>query len=255
MGINPSHEILIKRESAHQDSKIRQVSSAPIRHATVKKFSMAGSLQAFFARPFLESKEPLRILELGCGTGGTAIRLAGLGHTVCSVDISHRSIEYARQGAIDAGVQNQTTFRLLDVSKLSDTFKKGEFDAVCGIGILHHLDCMKSVLEQIYDLRPKLIAFIEALGTNPLYGLVRKSLVGKSHSEDEHPLAQSDLRYIREIFPGARMLFGGAITPHHRFRVGPLPKIDHLVSNSSLFMRFAKTVAIVWQNSPSLRPR
>ena len=240
---------LLRKESVHQDCKISRRQSRPIRHVSLQDYSSTGHLQAFFAKPFLESPESLRVLELGIGTGGTAIRLAGVGHQVCGIDISPKSIEYARKGAEEAGVTERVEFRLCDATKLSSTFEEGEFDVICGIGVLHHLSPLQSVLMQIRDLSPKKVAFIEALGTNPLYALLRKRMVGKSHTEDEHPLLEGDLRFMRGLFPGMRMLFGGASAPHHRLRFGFLPRIDHVFSNRGPFWRFAKTVAMVWEDT------
>lgn len=250
--MNRSHQILIKKESTHQDAKVCELNHGPIQHVSLENYSTTGPLKAFFARPFLASKTPLKVLELGCGSGGTAIRLAKVGHKVVSIDISAKSIAYARKGAIDAGVQEQITFHLCDATKIGKAFKNEEFDAVCGIGVLHHLDPLRSVLTQIKDLRPEIVVFIEAMGTNPFYGLIRKFMVGKSHTNDEHPLKKDDLDLIRALFPGVRMLFGGMLTPHYRLRVWPVDRFDCFASNLGPLWRLAKTVAIVWERDAAL---
>jgi SAM-dependent methyltransferase len=48
--------------------------------------------------------KPARILDLGCGPGLYASRLAGLGHTCTGIDYSPASIHYARQQAEQAGL-------------------------------------------------------------------------------------------------------------------------------------------------------
>lgn len=48
--------------------------------------------------------EPTRILDLGCGPGLYAVRLASLGHKVSGIDISPASLEYARKFAVSEGV-------------------------------------------------------------------------------------------------------------------------------------------------------
>ncbi len=46
---------------------------------------------------------PTRILDLGCGPGLYAVRLAKLGHEVVGIDISPASLEHARKLAAEAG--------------------------------------------------------------------------------------------------------------------------------------------------------
>ena len=45
-----------------------------------------------------------RVCDLGCGPGLYATRLTGLGATVTGVDFSENSLKYARQAAVDAGL-------------------------------------------------------------------------------------------------------------------------------------------------------
>ncbi len=62
---------------------------------------------------------PTRILDLGCGPGLYAVRLAKLGHEVVGVDISPSSLKYARNLATDASVECsfvESDFRSADVS-------------------------------------------------------------------------------------------------------------------------------------------
>jgi len=48
---------------------------------------------------------PSRILDLGCGPGLYALRLARLGHRVLGVDFSPASIRYARERAVESGLE------------------------------------------------------------------------------------------------------------------------------------------------------
>jgi SAM-dependent methyltransferase len=56
---------------------------------------------------------PARVLDLGCGPGLYAQRLACLGHSVDGIDFSPASIEYARQAAAIEGLH--CTYTLADV--------------------------------------------------------------------------------------------------------------------------------------------
>ena len=61
------------------------------------------------------SSRPTRVLDLGCGPGLYAMRLAGLGHDCTGIDFSPASIRYAREQAQQAGLS--CTFTHEDVRK------------------------------------------------------------------------------------------------------------------------------------------
>jgi SAM-dependent methyltransferase len=90
--------------------------------------------EGLWTRPFLT---PLReagvrtVLELGCGTGNDAARLAGAGYAVTAVDLSSEAIAYARAryGAVARFMVADMTQRL--------PFGDGEFDAVMSNVALH----------------------------------------------------------------------------------------------------------------------
>ncbi|HEY4079254.1 MAG TPA: class I SAM-dependent methyltransferase [Burkholderiaceae bacterium] len=51
--------------------------------------------------------QPSRLIDLGCGTGLDAVRMAGLGHQVAATDWSPQMVERTRDRAAKAGVQDQ----------------------------------------------------------------------------------------------------------------------------------------------------
>ena len=94
----------------------------------------------------------MKVLDFGCGTGSTAIALAGDVAHITAVDISDKMIEIARQKADEAGVKN-ITFLIKPISELATD--KGEFDVVLGMSILHLVDDRDNVLAQVFDaLKP-----------------------------------------------------------------------------------------------------
>jgi SAM-dependent methyltransferase len=56
-----------------------------------------------YIHTLLPAGRSARVLDLGCGPGLYAQRLAGLGHSVHGIDFSPASIEYARKQALHAG--------------------------------------------------------------------------------------------------------------------------------------------------------
>ena len=75
-----------------------------------------------------EGRESL--LELGCGTGEDAIRLARLGHRVLATDASEEMIRVARLKAFAAGVADRIEFQVLPMECLHTLPRARRFDGV-----------------------------------------------------------------------------------------------------------------------------
>ena len=138
------------------------------------------------------------VLELGCGLNAQAFRLAGLGAKVTAIDISPVAIAKARERARNEGVDDRTTFRVMDGEALE--FDDATFDIVCGSAIIHHLDSHKAYREIATVLRPSGAGvFIEPLGHNPLINRYRNH-TPDLRTPDEHPLLISELRLASRTF-------------------------------------------------------
>ena len=70
---------------------------------------------------------PGRALELGCGSGGDAIWLAGRGWAVTATDVAQAALDAAAAAAAAAGVRERITFERHD---LAASMPDGEFDLV-----------------------------------------------------------------------------------------------------------------------------
>lgn len=114
----------------------------------------------FKASEFVKKIEPeilnsSSILELGCGSGGDARYLAGLGHEVCATDFSKIAIEKNRQDS--AGVD----FGILDMSKALP-FGDEQFNVVYANLSLHYFDdkttrSLFSEIHRVLSIEGKLI--------------------------------------------------------------------------------------------------
>ncbi|MGA2283277.1 MAG: class I SAM-dependent methyltransferase [Candidatus Dormibacteria bacterium] len=78
-----------------------------------------------------------RFLDLGCGTGGTAVHLASLGWEVVGIDFVASAIEEARRRAAQSGVA--ADFRVGDVTHLDTLLDARPFDLVLDVGCYHGL--------------------------------------------------------------------------------------------------------------------
>ena len=68
------------------------------------------------------------ILELGCGTGEDAVRLARAGHRVFATDVSAEMIAIARAKAAKAGVGDRIEFHVLPIESLHTLPPELKFD-------------------------------------------------------------------------------------------------------------------------------
>jgi len=84
---------------------------------------------------FLDSLEPGRAIDLGCGTGTNVITLAQRGWQVTGVDFVPRVVRIARRKAAQAGVQ--VDLRVGDVTHLKGIH--GPFDFALDLGCFHGL--------------------------------------------------------------------------------------------------------------------
>lgn len=75
-----------------------------------------------------EQERSLQILELNCGTGADAIRLASLGHHILATDASESMLSVARQKMIGKNL-DRLSFELLRIEELS-SIMTGSFDMV-----------------------------------------------------------------------------------------------------------------------------
>jgi len=89
-----------------------------------------------------------RILEVGCGTGATAIAHAPYVAHVTGTDVSERMIEYAWSRVDEAGIGN-VSFEVKAVEAVS-TDKV--FDAVLAMSLLHLVRDRPGALRRIRDL-------------------------------------------------------------------------------------------------------
>lgn len=75
---------------------------------------------------------PLRVLDLGCGDGTTALPLARLGADVLGVDIARNLVAAGRQRAAEAGLSSRLAFEHGDAGALHDV-PDAQFDLTLSV--------------------------------------------------------------------------------------------------------------------------
>ena len=96
--------------------------------------------------PVPEANSSLCALDLGCGTGAVAVRMARLGIHVTLLDSSPAMLDIAQRAALEAGVSDQVTVKHSDATELASLFNAGSFDAILCHNLLEYVDDPGAVL-------------------------------------------------------------------------------------------------------------
>ena len=129
------------RETAYWDKHADKYSRRPVsdQAAYEKKLDVT--------REFFEAD--MEVLEIGCGTGSTAIAHAPYVKHIRGTDLSPRMIEIAREKAKAAGIDN-VTFDALSVDGLN--IADGSLDAVLAHNLLHLLEDREQAIASIHRM-------------------------------------------------------------------------------------------------------
>ena len=116
----------------------------PIKDEEAYRIKLATTQE--YLRPDME------ILEVGCGTGGTAIAHAPYVAHVTATDLSDRMIGFAEERKAEAGVSN-VDFLPASAAESLDT--QARYDAVLMLSLLHLLDEPEATIQRAAEiLRP-----------------------------------------------------------------------------------------------------
>ena len=111
---------------------------------------------------------PLRILDIGCGAGFWANRMADLGHRVQGLDYSFNSLRMAR---ISETSGTLAQFHRGDALRLP--FQDASFDVVCAMDFLEHVENPGAVIfEASRVLKPSGLFFFHTFNRNFLAWLI-----------------------------------------------------------------------------------
>jgi len=90
----------------------------------------------------------MRLLDLGCGTGSLAVKLANRGNDVVGVDISPEMVAIARRKAAEANVQSRTQFLVANIEELPPL--SGAFDfAYSAFGAFNHVRDLRAAIQGV----------------------------------------------------------------------------------------------------------
>lgn len=132
------------------------------------------NLQEFL--PTTARVNSMRVLDLGCGTGTTAVRLARLGIHVTLLDSSPAMLELAERTIAEARVGDKITVKHNDVAQLTDIFQTRSFDMILCHNLLEYVDDPAAVLRGAVHLMRDSSAILSVLVRNQAGEVLKAAL-------------------------------------------------------------------------------
>jgi 2-polyprenyl-3-methyl-5-hydroxy-6-metoxy-1,4-benzoquinol methylase len=131
------------------------------------------------------------VLDLGCGTGGESKRMLGLGARVVGVDLSGRSIEFARNNVPEA--------QFLEMNILELQFEHESFDGVMEAGVLFHFPRAEQdkILGDIHTMLKNRGVFQSYYPEGSTEGYEHPTIDGTGYSRYARRLAKDE--WIRQV--------------------------------------------------------
>ena len=113
------------------------------------KIADQGGYERTLERTHAQLKQDDRVLELGCGTGTTAFRLAGSVHSYLATDISAEMIAIADEKYAASNIPGLTFCRAT-----ADTLSAqgSQFDTILAFNYLHLVRDLPETLRSIHDM-------------------------------------------------------------------------------------------------------
>ena len=121
-------------------------------HPGLRTAAVQAALDAHAARRSADLGRPLRVLDLGGGTGGTAVPLAEAGHDVTVVDPSPDALASLRRRAAEAGTSERVHPVQGDTDSVGEPSADGArpaYDLVCLHGTLEVVDDPDTALANV----------------------------------------------------------------------------------------------------------
>jgi 2-polyprenyl-3-methyl-5-hydroxy-6-metoxy-1,4-benzoquinol methylase len=133
-----------------------------------------------FTRRLVPADRPLRILDVGCGTGLNARQLAAMGHTVIGTDVSSVAIEKFKQNGFEGFVCDMEKGAGLPLPDAS-------FDLVFASEVIEHIADTSTFLAELHRLARPLGLLVLSTPNSAFWPYRLLGLAGRTVSETQHP--------------------------------------------------------------------
>jgi len=180
---------------------------------------------------------PLRALDIGCGTGAIAVRLARLGFHVTLLDASVPMLDLAKRAAQKAGVTERIALNHGDAAQLASLFHAELFDIILCHNILEYVDDPCAVLRSAARALRDPSSIISILVRNQPGEVLKAAIQDGDLAASEHNLTAAW---------GNEALYGG------RVRLFTADSLQAMLLESSLTVTGKRGVRVI---SDYLPPR
>lgn len=136
-----------------------------------------------------QNTRSLHALDLGCGTGALAVRLARLGLHVTAVDASLPMLDLARSAAHEAGVAERIALAHGDAAQFAELFPRESFDVILCHNVLEFVDDPSAVLRSAAHALRDRSSIISVLVRNQAGEVLKAALLGGDLAAAENTLS------------------------------------------------------------------
>ncbi len=184
-----------------------------------------------------QATRSLLALDLGCGTGAIAVRLARLGLHVTLLDASVAMLDFAKRAAREAGVTERIALKHGDAAQFANLFHAGSFDVILCHNILEYVDDPCAVLRSAARALRDPSSIISILVRNQAGEVLKAAIQDGDLAATEHNLTAEW---------GHECLYGG------RVRLFTTESLQAMVAAASLAVTAERGVRVI---SDYLPPR
>jgi SAM-dependent methyltransferase len=183
-----------------------------------------------------QATRPLLALDIGCGTGAIAVRLARLGHHVTLLDESQPMLDFAKRAAREAGVTERIALKHGDAAQLPDLFHAESFDVILCHNILEYVDDPCAVLRSAARALRDPSSIISVLVRNRAGEVLKAAIQDGDLTSTEHGLTAEW---------GRESLYGGSV------RLFSTQRLHATVAAASLSVTAERGVRVLSDYLPS----
>jgi S-adenosylmethionine-dependent methyltransferase len=183
-----------------------------------------------------QADSSLSALDLGCGTGAAAFRLARLGVHVTLLDSSPAMLDLAQRAAQEAGVAEKVNPKLGDAVRLADLFPNGSFDVVLCHNLLEYVGDPAAVLSGAAQVMRGPSAILSVLVRNQAGEVLKAALQAGDLPAAERGL---DAEWAQES------LYGGKV------RLFSINALEPMLNEASLTITAQRGVRVITDYLPA----
>jgi S-adenosylmethionine-dependent methyltransferase len=177
-----------------------------------------------------QATRSLYALDLGCGTGAIAVRLARLGIHVTLLDSSAEMLELAKRTAQEAGVTERIALKHGDAAQFANLFPAESFDVILCHNMLEYVDDPCAVLRSAARALRDPSSLISVLVRNQAGELLKAAIQDGDLAAAEHNLTAEW---------GNESLYGG------RVRLFTAESLQAMLLESSLAVTAVRGVRVL----------